>query len=78
MNWKSIANGAGCSFAFNTGCFGLKDYFTGLMSKKDYEGICKALSTTNTLGGVIQDRRAEEAKLCSTPTKQTCGCKGTH
>ncbi|RPA91918.1 lysozyme-like protein [Choiromyces venosus 120613-1] len=64
------------SFAFNTGCYGTHDYFTDSMSRKDYKGICNTLPTTNTLGDVLVNRRAVEAKLCRTSTEQSCGCKG--
>jgi len=65
------------SFAFNTGCFGTSDYFKDMMNKKDYSGICDALPNTNTANGAPTTRREAEAKLCGTPMKQTCGCKGS-
>jgi GH24 family phage-related lysozyme (muramidase) len=66
------------SYAFNVGCFGTRDHFGELMSKKDYKGICNALPTTNTISGVLDSRRAEEAKLCNTPTEHFSGCKKHH
>ncbi|CUS07787.1 unnamed protein product [Tuber aestivum] len=65
------------SYAFNTGCYGTRDHFTEMMSKKDYHGICTSLPTTNTLGEVLKSRREEEAKLCNTPTKQFSGYLGS-
>ncbi|KNG91411.1 hypothetical protein ANOM_000488 [Aspergillus nomiae NRRL 13137] len=62
------------SFAFNTGCGGLQQAWTGAMSSKNFASICAGLPNANTLGGVLNTRRQKESALCSTPTTEKSGC----
>jgi GH24 family phage-related lysozyme (muramidase) len=76
-NAKSLnANqyGALVSFAYNSGCGGVSEYWHGAMTEKNFNGICEALPNTNTLGGELTTRREAEGKFCSEPTNQTSGC----
>ncbi|PIG87000.1 hypothetical protein AARAC_004755 [Aspergillus arachidicola] len=66
--------GALVSFAFNTGCGGLQQAWTAAMTSKNFDSICADLPHTNTLNGVLDNRRKKEAALCSTPTTQMSGC----
>ncbi|KAJ5183822.1 hypothetical protein N7492_001438 [Penicillium capsulatum] len=66
--------GALVSFAFNSGCGGVQNYWHGAMAKKNFKGICEALPNTNTLNGMLNNRRAKEGKFCSTPTNEKSGC----
>ena len=66
--------GALVSFAYNSGCGGVENYWHGAMAKKNFKGICEALPNTNTLNGLLTSRRKKESKLCSTPTKVKSGC----
>lgn len=66
--------GALVSFAYNSGCGGVQNYWHGAMAKKNFKGICEALPNTNTLNGMLNNRRAEEGKFCSTPTEAKSGC----
>ncbi|KAE8312730.1 lysozyme-like domain-containing protein [Aspergillus transmontanensis] len=66
--------GALVSYAFNTGCGGLQQAWTAAMTSKNFDSICADLPHTNTLNGVLDNRRKKEAALCSTPTTQMSGC----
>ncbi|KAE8380340.1 lysozyme-like domain-containing protein [Aspergillus bertholletiae] len=66
--------GALVSYAFNTGCGGLQQAWTGAMTSKNFDSICSGLPTTNTINGLLDNRRRKEAALCSTPTTQMSGC----
>ena len=66
--------GALVSFAYNSGCGGVSNYFTSYMSNSDFAGICAALPTTNTLGGELSSRRQKEANFCNMATSETSGC----
>jgi lysozyme len=66
--------GALVSFAYNCGCGGINNYFASYMDKKDFGGICKALPSTNTLGGELDSRRKKEGDFCSKHTDEKSGC----
>lgn len=66
--------GALVSFAYNSGCGGVQQYWHGAMEKKNFKGICEALPTTNTLNGQLTSRRKKESNLCSTSTSKKSGC----
>lgn len=66
--------GALVSFAYNSGCGGVASWWHGAMEQKNFDGICEALPTTNTLGGLLSNRRRQEGEFCSKPTNQTSGC----
>ncbi|KAE8415188.1 lysozyme-like domain-containing protein [Aspergillus pseudocaelatus] len=67
-------HGALVSFAFNTGCAGLQQAWTGAMTSKNFDSICADLPNTNTLNGLLTTRRQKESALCSTPTTQKSSC----
>ncbi|KAF9892076.1 hypothetical protein FE257_002482 [Aspergillus nanangensis] len=66
--------GALVSFAYNSGCGGVENWWHGAMDQKNFEGICEALPTTNTLGGQLSNRRRQEGEFCAQPTNSTSGC----
>ncbi|KAJ5232845.1 hypothetical protein N7468_005801 [Penicillium chermesinum] len=66
--------GALVSFTYNSGCGGADKYWSTAMSEKNFEGICQALPTTNTLGGQLNSRRAKEGAFCALPSNTTSGC----
>lgn len=66
--------GALVSFAFNSGCGGVQNYWTGAMEQKNFQGICEALPTTNTLNGLLDSRRKAEGDFCSQASETKSGC----
>ncbi|KAB8068806.1 lysozyme-like domain-containing protein [Aspergillus leporis] len=66
--------GALVSFAYNSGCGGVQSWWHGAMAKKNFDGICEALPTTNTLDGLLTSRRKKESAFCSKPTTEKSGC----
>ncbi|KAJ5967116.1 hypothetical protein N7501_003364 [Penicillium viridicatum] len=66
--------GALVSFAYNSGCGGVQTYWHGAMSKKNFKGICEALPNTNTLNGMLNNRRKAEGDFCSKATTKKSGC----
>ena len=66
--------GALVSFAYNSGCAGVQEYWHGAMAEKNFEGICKALPNTNTLGGELSSRRKQEGAFCAKATSSKSGC----
>lgn len=62
------------SFAFNSGCNGLKQYAGSYMKSNDFEGFCNDLPGLNTLEGYLVSRRAQESDLCFTSTSKKSGC----
>ncbi|KAA8652856.1 hypothetical protein EYZ11_007594 [Aspergillus tanneri] len=66
--------GALVSFAYNSGCGGVQSWWHGAMAKKNFKGICEALPTTNTLNGLLTNRRKKEGAFCSKPTDKLSGC----
>ncbi|MCJ1441477.1 MAG: hypothetical protein MMC23_001966 [Stictis urceolatum] len=66
--------GALVSFTYNSGCQGAADAWQSLMQQKNFKGICKALPTTNTKGGIVSGRRQQEANLCNKATSAKSGC----
>lgn len=66
--------GALVSFAYNSGCGGVKTYWHTAMSEKNFKGICEALPNTNTLNGMLNNRRKAEGDFCSKATDKKSGC----
>ena len=46
------------------------------MAASNFNGICSSLPTTNTLGGLLNSRRAKEGAFCSQATSAKSGCGG--
>ncbi|KAI9930761.1 hypothetical protein ASPWEDRAFT_39645 [Aspergillus wentii DTO 134E9] len=66
--------GALVSFAYNSGCGGVENWWHGAMKKKNFDGICEALPTTNTLNGLLTTRRKKEGAFCAKKTTEKSGC----
>ena len=69
--------GALTSFAFNSGCGGVKKFFGSVMQSGNVAQVCSQLPTTNTLNGELSSRRQKEGAFCSQPTTASSGCGGT-
>lgn len=67
--------GALVSFAYNSGCGGVKSGWHGAMAKKNFKGIYEALPTTNTLGSELSSHHKKESAFCSKATAAKSGCK---
>ena len=66
--------GALVSFAYNSGCGGVANYWKSYMTRQDFDGVCDDLPTTNTLKGLLTTRREKEQKLCRESTTVMSGC----
>ena len=51
--------------------------FKSYMQSSNYNGICQALPTTNTLNGQLNSRRQQEGAFCGQATNQPSGCGGS-
>ncbi|CAF9911171.1 MAG: hypothetical protein GOMPHAMPRED_007335 [Gomphillus americanus] len=69
--------GALVSFTYNSGCGNTQKFFKSYMQSSNYNGICQALPTTNTLNGQLNSRRQQEGAFCGQATNQPSGCGGS-
>ena len=76
-NLNANQYGALVSFTYNAGCGNVDKYFRADMQASNFQGICSALPTTDTLNGQLTSRRQKESAFCSQASSAGSGCGGS-